>query len=212
MSLSSVEEERLETLKRWWDRFGTVLTALVVVAAVGVAGYYGWDFWNERQLQSASAVYSQALMARQAGDPEGFEAAYERLRTEYGRTTYAVDAALLNARDRYQQGALDEAIGALRWAVDHAGEPSREATARARLARLYLERGDPDAALAALDEVNGAGFRATVAELRGDAWLDKGDRARAREAYEQALEHLDRGGAAYEVVEMKLLDVGGGES
>lgn len=212
MSLSSVEEERLDALKQWWQRYGTLLTAAIVAAALVVGGYYGWQLWEDRQLAAASEVYSEVLAARQADDPEAFAAAYERLRTEYTGTPYAADAALLFARDRYQAGAVEQAMAALRWVADHAEAPSRRMTATYRLARLQLEEGNPDAALETAQELEGRAFRAAAAELEGDAWSQKDDPDRAREAYERALEELDESAVAYTLVEMKLLDLGGGES
>jgi predicted negative regulator of RcsB-dependent stress response len=59
--------------------------------------------------------------------------------------------------------------------------------ARARLARVLIDQGKPDEALALLDTANAGAFAAYYHDIRGDALAAKGDAAGARREYDSAL-------------------------
>ncbi len=72
-----------------------------------------------------------------------------------------------------------------------------------RLARVQLQLKQADAALKTLDAVKGEGWTAIVADLRGEALLSKGDKRRARSAWEAGV-NSDASPALSEMMQMKI--------
>ncbi len=206
MAEFETEEQQLEALRKWWQENGRGVLAGVVLGLGAVAGWRGWIYYTEARAESASSVY-QSLM--QDLSAEEFGAVAERadeLIQEYTATPYAELAALGDARAAVEQGDYERAKTRLQWARDNANQDNIRHIARIRLARVFRQTGDVDQALATIEPEFPVAFRAAVEELRGDLYLAKGDRDKAREAYREALaapySSIDRG-----LVEMKFNDL-----
>jgi predicted negative regulator of RcsB-dependent stress response len=78
--------------------------------------------------------------------------------------------------------------------------------AQLRLARAQQQLGRSDAALAALGEVHGEGYRSLVAELKGDIHLAQGEQTLAAQAYKAALAAKPEG-QQRPILDMKLADL-----
>jgi hypothetical protein len=77
------------------------------------------------------------------------------------------------------------------------------------VARLLLLTGKADEAARELAKITQPRFPQLVDELRGDIALAKGDRDEARKQYEHALGKLDQAAPTRQLLELKLIDVGG---
>ena len=75
--------------------------------------------------------------------------------------------------------------------------------ARQRIARIYIEKGEFQAALDMLGEEVPEAFRAQFEIIKGDAYMGIGDQANAKIAYEIALETLTPGSFSYDFTKMK---------
>jgi predicted negative regulator of RcsB-dependent stress response len=131
-------------------------------------------------------------------------AALAPLNGEFKDTTYHVFTLFYLAHDAAAAGEYDKAARLLGTAADAADGELRD-VARVRLARVELELNQPDAALATLAKVSGAGFRGEVAELKGDVLLSKGDKSGALAAYRAAAE--TEKGQRDPLLEMKIADL-----
>jgi hypothetical protein len=88
--------------------------------------------------------------------------------------------------------------------ADHSKDPELRLVARTRLARVLIEQGKHDEALAGLEPSQAGAFGALVHEIRGDAYAAKGDATAARGEYEAALRAGGaEGGLDRELVELK---------
>ena len=108
------------------------------------------------------------------------------------------------ARAAVDRRDFDDAAQRLGRVADGSKDPELRAVARTRLARVYLEQGKPDAAIALLDPKDAGAFAARYREIRGDAFQAKGDAASARAEYDAVL--ADAGasqGIDREFVELK---------
>jgi predicted negative regulator of RcsB-dependent stress response len=206
------ESEQLETLKRWWDQYGLYLVAGLVI---GIGGFFGWQGWQDyqvRQAERASLLYAQYLDLREAAQDENGEmppelaGVLEELDSDFRGTSYQTFSLLHRARDAGVAGDYDGAAAHLRTAIDSARSSRLRDIARVRLARVEHEQGRSEQALETLRGVSGSGFRALVAEIKGDILLSKDDREGAREAYEQALALSEPGGSRG-LLELKLADL-----
>src|SRR5690606_1109128 len=106
-------------------------------------------------------------------------------------------------------GKHDEALAALAEIRGDKVDPALAALAHLRSARILLDGGKAEDALARLDATVEKTYPAVSAELRGDAEMALGRRGAARAAYEKALASLDVAAPTRPMIEMKLTDAGG---
>ena len=216
MTAHLTEEEQLEALKRWWSENGT---STVVGVALAVSGYLGWGFWQDKQqadAEAASASY-QTLMEAVIAEPgqalseeKSATANHlaEELKTQHSDSLYASQAALFKAKLAVESGDLAAAAGELQWVIAQNVEPSMTLLTRSRLARVQLDLGEHDKALATVADANSGSFKALFAEIRGDVLLAQGKDSEARAAYQLAADNLIPEQAGRRpLLEMKINDL-----
>lgn len=189
------EQEQISELKTWWKMHGNRVTGLLLAAALAVAGWQGWNFYQRQQGAAASRLYAaleQAVMERNARKVR--EVAGELIE-KHPRTTYAAMAALTSARLQFDAGDLKTARAQLQWAAEKGGDRDLRDLARLRLAHVLVDDQAADEALKLLAEAPAPAFAPRFDELRGDILLGQGKREEARSAYQSALarqEALDK--------------------
>jgi predicted negative regulator of RcsB-dependent stress response len=186
MSSYQTEEEQVEAIKKWWKDNGNSVIAGVVIGLGAVFGWKGWVSYQDRIGQEASLAFSQLLHSVQGGNSESASQQAELLRADYESSSYAVIAALIQARLKLEQGDSVAARSQLEWAVAKSSSPSLKQLASLNLARILLNEGEYSAA-AELAQQEEGGFAGEFAELRGDIAVAQSNHDSARQAYTQAL-------------------------
>ena len=71
MAYDLEEQEKLDALKAWWERYGTLSMALVFAVLAVFAGWRGWQWYQSHQANQAMGYY-EALesAAAQSAAPE----------------------------------------------------------------------------------------------------------------------------------------------
>lgn len=184
----ATEEEQVEALKRWWRENGKAIVAGAALGILALVGWRGWSWHQETQALEASAIYDRVSARIRDGDREALVTAAERLRDDYGSTTYAALGALAAARAAVDAGEPEAAAEWLRWAMDNGDGAKLGYVARGRLARLEAANGRIDEGLALLDIDPPPAWAGLYGEIRGDLLTQKGDREAAAEAYRAALD------------------------
>ena len=216
MAEHMTDEEQLQILKNWWKQNGTSLVAIV---ALVLAGYFGWQWWNnyqQRYAEEASSLYIELseLLATEAdidslSDDKRSTVSFliEQLQNDYGRTLYAANASLLAAKLAVAADDLSTAEEELLKAADH---DVIKPLANLRLARVYFAQGKLDEALATANYESDDEFTGLYAVVRGDVLVAKGDTTGAKAAYEQALATLPKdNSSSRRLVTTKLANLGG---
>ncbi|MGL4826307.1 MAG: YfgM family protein [Vibrionaceae bacterium] len=183
MDIHSTEEQQVEVIKSWWRDNGK---AVALGALIGLAGLYGWRFYENRIQQSseqASHQYNQLSGALAQGSDD--TQSHESFITDDHHSAYPQLLALQLAKKQVDAGQLEEAEKTLARVVQSEHEPLA-ALASLRLARLHVARAKLDDALALLDKNKAENWQAQVQELRGDIKLQQGDVAAAKAAYAAA--------------------------
>lgn len=185
MSELRTDEETVEQIQNWWRENGTMLLVTVVLVFGGVFGWNWWQDQRQAEIGEASALYLQWTQGREEGEAVDDLAA--RLRDEHPGSPYVALLRFAGAADAVEAQDPQTARAELEAVLEMGLTAPLEDLARLRLARLDLDAGEPEAALARLDPITGADRIAVAQELRGDALraLDRPDEARA--AYERAM-------------------------
>lgn len=183
------EEEQVEALRRWWNENGRSTVAAIVIALAASFGWQGWQRHQEGQQAAASDLYQAMLQAGSEGEQrQAALALADKLKADFGGSTYAQFAALHLARLAVENNDLAEAQAQLRWVLGRAEKGGdTEQVAQLRLARVLAAGGDADQALAILTQGGQGPYQASYAAARGDILLGLERRDEAREAYTQAL-------------------------
>lgn len=196
------EQEQLAQLKAWWVDWGRYLAALLLAALLGFVAWQGWLAWQRHVNQQASAEFIK--LQEVAGDPAQFQKQLQALKQGYADSAYASRGALLAAMMAYVQGQTPVARAELQWALDHSAESTVRDLSRLRLAGIALDDKKYDEAINLVKAPEETSFSAMFAEMRGDAYVLKGDKDAARDAYQQALAKTNKELPNYRLIEFKL--------
>lgn len=202
------EQEQLDQLKHFWNKWGNLITSVLVIVLGGFAVWNGYQYWQNRQSTQASALVSAVESAVNAGDKARIDQAFSDLRSSYGSTLQAAQAGLLVAKAASDKGQADDAKSALTWVADNASDEGLKAVARLRLAALLMDGKAYDEALKQLDQKMPTEFDALVADRKGDIYLLKNEPQKAIESYRAAYQKADEGQEYRNVVSVKLNALG----
>ena len=209
MSYDLEEQDQIEQLRAFWQRWGNLISLLALAAALSWAGYTGWQWWSNRQAAQAAQLYGKLSQDLQATDLHNAAPVWAALQNEHAATPYSAMAGLALARAQADAGQGDAAIQTLNWVVGHAGDSAYQAAARLDLAALQMDSHQLDAALTSVKSAPAPEFEALFAMRRGDIYALQGDNAQARSAYQQALSLLPPASSYRQLLQFKLDSVGG---
>ncbi len=130
MAYNLEEQEQLENLKAFWKQYGNFILTVVAVAALAVAGWRGWGWYQARDAAQAAVYYEQLREAASVKDVARVRANAGTLFDQYGRTAYGQMAALVAARAYAEAGDVKAAKAALR--VGGVQRPGRRISSRSR--------------------------------------------------------------------------------
>ncbi len=198
------EQDQLDDLKAWWNRWGNAVTTAIAVVLIAFAAVQGWRWWNVKQTEEASALFSGMSLAVRANELAKAKDAASQLEDRFARTGYAPRAALILAKMQFDAGDSAAARAQLQWVIDRASETELKEIARYRLAEIIMNDKHFDDGLKVLDAKHGEPFAGLYADLRGDALAAAGRSDDARAAYQTAITKLDAKSQYRTYVQVKL--------
>ncbi|MGH1463609.1 MAG: YfgM family protein [Neptuniibacter sp.] len=207
------EEEQVQALKGWWDENGKSLLLGIAIALAAVFGWKGWQQQQEVEAENASVLYQNLLDATVAAigpqaDPAKYKIAESlatQLKNDYGSSAYSKYAAIIMARVAVDNDQLDQSLVELDWVLDNQPTESMYTLVSLRKARVLAAKGELDQALSIVTAAPVAGYEVAIAELKGDLYLMKGDKEKARSEYQIAISAAEI--ISRPVLQMKLDDL-----
>ena len=216
MPLDLEEQEQLDQLKAFWQKYRNLITGVVTAALFAYAAYSGYQWWRNSQALEASKLYETMVGAIAKGDKDQTLRAADDLQKDYARTPYAPMSSLIAARIAADAGDNAKALDYLRWAAKNASNDGYLALAKLRLVSQLIEQGsEKDFAEAdqILKDKPVAGGEALWLERRGDWYLAQKKNAEAKASYQDAWKALDQAKEfpeeARRLLKVKLDAVGG---
>jgi len=207
MEIYSTEEQQVEAIKKFWQENGK---QIVAGAALGLIGFFGWNQYVDSKLaaqEAASIQFEKFTEAAAAEDvsADKLDVELKAFVAEHGESGYAVFVNLMAAKQAVADGKFESALEHLTQAQSGVSDSSLAGLIATRIARVNLQLEKFDAALAALNGIQNPGFKARVAELKGDVYSAQGQIDKARVEYQTA---ADQGGLeGNNVLKMKLDDL-----
>lgn len=204
MSRYSLEEqEQLASLKAFWAKYGSFILTVLILVFGAFAINNGWKWWQSRQSTEAVVVYEQLEAATREGNLDLVGQINKTLTEEHAGSHYAQRGALIAGKAYFDQGKLDEAKAALKWASEEARLDEYAATARLLLSGILIEQSDFEGAKAALSQTY-PGFEGLFHDRLGDLALAQKDIATARKEYELAQSTIQADSPWKQVIERKI--------
>lgn len=182
------EAEQWDLVKKWLRENTVWLLAGVLIA---VAGIFGWRWYQARVeagLMAASGLYQQLTAAYEKRDQNEVTRLAAQLQAEHAATGYAEDGQLAAARMYLENHQHALAIETLSKLLGSTRDAELALAVRLRIARIQIDQGKADDALATLQGAASTGaYAPRYAEVRGDALFAKGSGDEALKAYQEAL-------------------------
>jgi predicted negative regulator of RcsB-dependent stress response len=186
------EQEQIDELKTWWKQYGNLVTNGLLVVAVSLAAWQGWNVWQRNQAADASHLYAAVERSSSENDAKKARDATGELIEKFSRTNYAPMAAMLSARTHFQSADTKTAKTQMTWALEHAADSTLRDLARLRLASVLLDEKSNEEARKLLEtEPSSSAFLPRHHELKGDVFWALGKADEARMAYQTALTKFD---------------------
>ncbi len=202
------EQEQLDQLKHFWDKYGNAITWVLIAVMGSFAAWNGWNWWQRNQGAKAAALYEEMDSAAAAKDLERIERVLTDMRADFGGTTFTGQAGLLAGKVLFENGQADKARAALQGVIDGSKDAGLQAVARLRLASVELEAGQAEAALKVLQASAPAAFEPLLADRRGDVLMAQGKADEAKAQYQAAWNALQPLSDARRLVAIKLAALG----
>lgn len=202
------EQEQLDQLKAFWNQYGNMISAALIVVFGTIAAYNGYNYWQRSQAAQASTLFDELDRAAKAGDATKTERAFNDMKDKFGGTTYAAQAGLMAARTLQDKGNADGAKAALTWVAGSAADDSYKSVAKLRLSAMLLDAKNYDAAAQQLTGSFNKEFEPLVADRKGDIFMAQGKNAEAKTEYEKAYKTFEERSEYRRLVEVKLNALG----
>ena len=202
------EQEQLDQLKHFWNRYGNLITGLLLAVLMGIAGWNGYHYWQRSQATQSAAMFDEMSKSVATGDMAMAHRTFSDMKERYGAASYTQQAGLALAKLAIDKGDLDGAKAALQWVIDKSGDEGYVAIARLRLAAIYFDGKDYVQASTVLDNIKAEAFAALALDRKGDVLMMQDKRAEALSAYSQAYQKLEERSQYRRVVQVKLNALG----
>jgi len=182
------EEQQVDAIKQWWKDNGNTL---VIGAVVGLAGLWGWRFYNDSVVEGqekASQAYNDMLVQFEA---QGSEADLDKVQSfisENSSSNYAILASLLLAKEAVVKKDYALAKTQLVQLQGQNKYAPLNPLINLRLARVEVELSQFSDALATLALISEEGFIAKAEQVKGTVYLKQGDVNNARIAFQAAID------------------------
>lgn len=205
MAYDLEEQESLDQLKAWWDKWGNLVTTGVTVVCLGFAGFNGWKWYQRNEGAKATSAYVELQNALVKNDSKNIKSLSDGLIKDHSGHVFACLAAFAAANEAQKNGQLEEARDKLVWVIEKAKRAEYDAVARIRLAGVEIDLKNAKKALEILQAAKPtAGEMLAYKDRLGDVYYALGDYENARKTWTDAAKQDARGASLGALIALKL--------
>ena len=202
------DDDQVEQLKRWWNKYGI---SVVVGVVLGLLLMYTWQYWQSHQhaqAEQASMAYDVLLTDLQNKDFETVTEQVKVLIEQFPKSAYAAMASFVLADQFIDHDDLDKAYEQLDWILSNTKAKPIKHVAQIRASRILLAQGKYEEALSLLSKYADSSYQPLIDEVRGDVYLSMGKLQQARVSYQEALKLNQAANISRPILLMKLSNMG----
>jgi len=203
MSVYMTEEEQLEVIKKWWRKYGNLITIFLSLVLLCIAGYRYMNWHQDKIKQQASNAYESMMVAFSNHNIKSVRAYANELIKDYNNTVYADVAHMTLAKVYIEKDKLDLAKTELQTVVANSHMLPLKQIAKIRIARILAAGKDYKSALNELSSIDDSSYLPVINELKGDIYGETGQYQNAMSAYRLAITEVKNKGMGNLFLEMK---------
>ncbi|USQ12643.1 tetratricopeptide repeat protein [Legionella lytica] len=207
MSVYMTEEEQLESIKKWWKRYGNIVFVIISVILFSIAGYRYFTWHQGKLTQQASIAYEQMMIALSNNNTKAVKSFANELIKDHSKSVYADAAHMTLAKVYVSKNKLEQAQSELRIVADNSKLRTLKQIAKIRLARILVANKSYANALSELSKVEDATYLPVINELKGDIYGATGKYEEAMNSYKQAMDEVKVNGMGNLFLEMKTNEI-----
>lgn len=208
MSVYMTEDEQLESIKKWWGKYGTVITLCISLVLLTVAGFKYMHWHQEKLMQQASITYENMMNEFSNHRNKAVRSYANQLIKNYDHTVYSDVAHMTLAKIYMSKDKLDTAKDELQVVANTSKMTALKQIAKIRIARILAADKSYAAALNELSVIVDNAYLPVINELKGDIYSAKGEYKEAISAYRLAIDEVKSNGMTNLFLEMKSNELG----
>lgn len=190
MSAYMTEDEQLELIKKWWQRYGNMITFALSVVLLCIGGYRIYNWHHAKMTQQASSTYEKMMSEFSNQNTKAVRSFANELISNYGSTVYADGAHLTLAKMYTAKDESDKAIKELQAVATHSKMTPLKQIAKIRIARIQAANQSYTEALNTISQVEDKSYLPVINELKGDIYGAQGQFEQAIKAYRLAMNEV----------------------
>lgn len=195
IEVGHTEDEQEQQIKNWLKQNGAQIIAGIVL---GLGGIWGFDAYNAHQYQQSIEARALYLSANTN--------TLEQLTTDHSDSGYVQQSALLQAKIAAKNNNYELALQHLSGLTNDENKLIAN-VATFRMASVYLEMGNYDAAISTLDATPSGSFNGLFNQLKGDIYVANNQVELAQKHYKLALTQISKDSELQSLISIKLADL-----
>ncbi len=203
MSVYMTEDEQLEAIKKWWKRYGNLVTVFFSLVLLSIAGYRYMQWHQAKLTQQASITYENMMISFSNQNIKSVRSYANELIKNYEHTVYADAAHMTLAKIYISKEKFDQAKNELQTVANNSKMLSLKQVAKIRIARIMAAGKEYTNALGELSSIDDKAYLPVINELKGDIYSLTGQYKEAMDAYRMALDEDKVNGMGNLYLEMK---------
>lgn len=203
MSVYMTEDEQLEVIKKWWKRYGNLVTIFISLVLLCIAGYRYWYWHQEKVKAQASNAYEHMMVAFSNHDIKSVRSYASELIKDYNNTVYSDVAHMTLAKVYIEKNKLEQAKSELQIVATNSQMRPLKQIAKIRIARILASGKEYANALTELSIIDDTTYLPVINELKGDIYGATGQYQNAINAYRLAITAVKSNGMGNLFLEMK---------
>ncbi|NKB75871.1 MAG: tetratricopeptide repeat protein [Gammaproteobacteria bacterium] len=197
------EDEDMERARAFWKSNGSSIVGGIVLGLAAIVGYNYWQYLEKNEGEGASSLFDQIAAGKEA------MTVADDLIEGYSGSPYASLGALAAAKTAVESNDIEKAKTYLNWILSNSKDEGILHIARLRLGAVLLSAKNSSEALSLLKIEEMSTFASRYHELIGDANVQLGNVAEAKEAYQRSLDTSSIASGGRQLIQLKLENVSG---